>query len=298
MRLLLFFLVWCTVQTLGEVDLNFSKCSEFFYNRSPPKGLTRTEYQPICQRFRNRYHFASLYDRVLRTPLFSAYVISVADGRRPKSTWMKEPQLSFSRADPEMGQFAVPVDQNVLESQAVPDDYRHSNYTKGHLNPSMHMNSSESRKATFTLTNIVPQKAGSNSGTWNILENEVLKRFKSFCEGPMYMITGVLPYASGGRRINNRVGVPEYLWSAYCCPSYRSDLPEFARHLFPTYAALGRNDPSSGEEFVPVNVSAKRAMRHYDVRQMSLTSLEDILAQRLNSPVSLFDGQCLTGPDQ
>lgn len=191
-----------------------------------------------------------------------------------------------------MKQFSYPVDQNVIDSQAVLADYRNSNFTKGHLNPSMHQKTRENRASTFTLTNIVPQRAGSNSGPWNGLENEVLRKFKAYCNGSMYVITGALPYKPEPRWINNRVSVPEYMWSAYCCPAYRADLPQSVRPFFPTYAAVGRNDRNSGEEIVPVNVEARASKRGYDVRRMSVGTLEGILTQRLAMPISLFHGQC------
>ena len=184
-------------------------------------------------------------------------------------------KLAFSRASPEMKSFYgdAPVDQNVIESQAVLEDYKNSGYTKGHLNPSMHQKTMADREATFTLTNIVPQQAGSNSGPWSGLEREVLGKFKAYCNGSMYVITGALPYITE-RWINNRVSAPEYMWSAYCCPSYSSNLPTSMKKFFPTYA------------------KARASVRGYDVRRMSLETLEDILAQRLGMPISLFHGQC------
>ncbi|XP_041653161.1 endonuclease domain-containing 1 protein-like [Cheilinus undulatus] len=292
MGALLLLLPWFGGLVLGELSEDFSQCLDFFYKRSPPQGITAAGYQPICQRYKNQYHFASLYHRQHRTPLYSAYVLHPAEGKRPNSTWMYEPQLAFSHASPEMTVFHFPVDQNVVESQAVLQDYRNSNFTKGHLNPSMHQKTKQNREATFTLTNIVPQRAGSNSGPWNRLETEVLKKYKAFCNGSMYVITGGLPYESEPRWINNRVSVPEYMWSAYCCPSYSALLSESMRMFFPTYAAVGRNDINSSEEIVPININSKASFRGYDVRRMSLEALEDILRMRLAMPVSLFDGQC------
>ncbi|XP_049611866.1 endonuclease domain-containing 1 protein [Syngnathus scovelli] len=276
----------------GELNQDFSKCLNFFYKGMPPKGVNAVGYQPICQRFKNKFRFASMYQRQHRTPLYSAYVISSANGKRPTSAWMYEPQLAFSRASPEMKPFNISVDQNVMESQAVLQDYMNSNYTRGHLNPSMHQNTTEDRVATFTLTNVVPQQAGSNSGPWNSWEKGVLRMFNSFCEGPMYVITGAMPYANGARWIKNRVSVPEYMWSAYCCPSYKAKLPRDVQPLFPTYAAVGRNDRNSGEEIVPVNPKTRTSFRGYDVRRMPLNTLEGILAKRVNMPISLFEGQC------
>ncbi|XP_034546566.1 endonuclease domain-containing 1 protein-like [Notolabrus celidotus] len=289
---LLLLLPWLGGLVLGEISSEFSQCLDFFYDRTPPQGITAAGYQPICQRYRNQYHFASLYHRQHRAPLYSAYVLSPADGKRPKSTWMYEPQLVFSRASPEMKAFNITMDQNVIESQAVFQDYKNSSFTKGHLNPSMHQKTKQNREATFTLTNIVPQKAGSNSGPWSRLESEVLKKFQTFCNGSMYVITGGMPYKSEPHWINNRVSVPEYMWSAYCCPSYSANRTNSMRPFFPTYAAVGRNDKNSDEEIVPVNIKARASIRGYDVRRMSLETLEAILRQRLTMPISLFQGQC------
>ncbi|KAM7389776.1 hypothetical protein PAMP_023733 [Pampus punctatissimus] len=205
---------------------------------------------------------------------------------------MYEPQLVFPGANPEMTPFHKHVDQNVIESQAVPQDYTNSRYTRGHLNPSMHQKTKEDREATFTLTNIVPQQKGSNSGPWNSLENDMLRKFRDFCKGPMYVITGALPYENEGHWLKSRVSVPEYMWSAYCCPRYNDTLPESMQPFFPTYAAVGRNDRNSGEDIVQINPNLKASVRGYDVRQMSLEALEGILAQRLHMSISLFDGQC------
>ncbi|KPP59896.1 hypothetical protein Z043_122145 [Scleropages formosus] len=271
---------------------NFSSCSEYFYRGIPPKGVGVRESPQICQRYRNTYHFASLYNRQWRTPLYSAYVFTAGGKKRPSTHWKYEPQLASSRGSPEMACFhSGPVDQNVLESQAVLQDYKNSSYTKGHLSPNSHHLQDLDKRATFTLTNIVPQKAGSNSGPWADLENKVAAALTAYCTGKAYIVTGVLPYTTA-RWIKNRVAVPEYLWSAYCCSSFSAELPEKLRSTFPTFAAIGRNDPLSDEEIVPVNPNAPLTTRGYDVRRMPLTNLEMYLKQRLGGNISLFLNHC------
>lgn len=186
-----------------------------------------------------------------------------------------------------------PVDPNVVESQAVELDYINSSFSRGHLNPSLHHRSHEDRCSTFTLTNVVPQEAGSNDGPWEVLEQTVNRTLSAFCLGEAYVVTGVIPYRSGERWLkNHRVAVPEYIWSAYCCPAYNSSLPEALRGTFPTYAAVGRNDASSSEEIVPVSKTAKKQFRGFDVRRMPLEALEGHLKERFGAVVTVFYEQC------
>ena len=186
-----------------------------------------------------------------------------------------------------------PVDQNVVESQAVEHDYINSTYSRGHMDPSLHHGSHDDRLATFTLTNVVPQKAGSNDGPWQHLEQTVNQTLAAHCLGDAYVVTGVIPYRSEEPWLkNHRVAVPEYMWSAYCCPQYNNSLPQKLKDTFPTYAAIGRNDRNSTEEIVPVDPAAKLQFRGYDVRRMPLETLELYLKERLSAVVSVFYEQC------
>lgn len=178
--------------------------------------------------------------------------------------------------------------QMVKESQALNTDYTNSGYTRGHLAPRAHQETQEESDATFTLTNIVPQTDKSNNKYWCQLETR-LKNIKSSCKGSMYVITGTIPYKPEEKKlINNRVYVPEYLWSAYCCPSYSPNMSNSSEIHFPTYAAVGRNDPNSGSEFV----DKSKETENYGVKEMSLANLEEILKERLKMKITLFKGQC------
>ncbi|KAL6117635.1 uncharacterized protein ACO6RY_15376 [Pungitius sinensis] len=163
MGALLLLLPWFGGLVLGEISTDFSQCLDFFYKETPPTGIPAEGYQRICQRYQNQYRFATLYHRQHRSPLYSAYKLSPPDGTRPEIEWMFEPQLADSRGSSEMQIFSTPVDQNVMESQAVEEDYK-SIFTKGHLNPTGHQKTEQDRMATFTLTNIVPQRMVSNNG--------------------------------------------------------------------------------------------------------------------------------------
>ncbi|XP_035468075.2 endonuclease domain-containing 1 protein-like [Scophthalmus maximus] len=280
---------WCPP---GAADVgDFAPCLQFFYRSWPPKGLAGT---PICQRYDNRYHFATLYSRPRRSPWFSAYLYTPPAGKRPSASWKFEPQLAYPEAGGNMSPFPPgPVDQKVVDSQAVELDYINSTFTRGHMNPSLHHQSHEDRSATFTLTNVVPQKVGSNDGPWEVLEATVNKTLSAYCLGEAYVVTGAIPYQAGEHWLkNHRVAVPEYIWSAYCCPNYNNSLPEELKDAFPTYAAIGRNDRNSTEEIVPVSQSAKKQFWGYDVRQMPLETLEMYLKDRFAAVVSVFYEQC------
>lgn len=269
---------------------DFAPCLKFFYMSWPPKGLSGT---PICQRYQNQYRFATLYSRARRSPWFSGYLYTAPAGKRPSAAWKFEPQLAYPGADGNMIPFPPgPLDQNVVESQAVDLDYINSTYSRGHLNPSLHHHSREDRYATFTLTNVTPQKAGSNDGPWEVLEQTVNKTLDAYCLGEAYIVTGIIPYQGGEHWIKNRVAVPEYMWSAYCCPRFNNSLPEDLKLMFPSYAAIGRNDRNSTEEIVPVDQTAKKQFRGYDVRQMSLQTLEVYLKDRFSTVITVFNEQC------
>ncbi|XP_046889062.1 endonuclease domain-containing 1 protein-like [Hypomesus transpacificus] len=275
---------------LAEVG-EFTPCLQFFYNSWPPKGLQGT---PICQRYENITHFATLYSRPRRSPWFSGYVFTQPYGKRPSSNWKFEPQLANSTADGNMMLFPPgPLDQNVVESQAVEPDYINSTYTRGHLNPSLHHHDHEDRSSTFTLTNTVPQTHGSNSGPWEDLEQHVNHTVSSYCLGEAFIVTGIIPYEKEEHWLkDHRVAVPEYLWSAYCCLNFSKSLPGNFTEMFPTYAAIGRNDRNSTEEIVPVDRGAHKDVLGYDVRRMPLDTLEMYLKERFGSVVSVFYEKC------
>lgn len=79
----------------GEVVTSFeSSCPQFFFRKTPPNEALEPENPAwICQRYKNQYYFATLYDRSRRIPVYSAYLYQPGPGTRPK-TWLVEPQVS------------------------------------------------------------------------------------------------------------------------------------------------------------------------------------------------------------
>lgn len=89
---------------MTEVVDSFSNCSEHFFNKQPPFAVNascsegKENYKMICQRYKNRYRFATLYDTTHRIPVFSAYKYTGTGDRlnlQDIHPMMVEPQVMF-----------------------------------------------------------------------------------------------------------------------------------------------------------------------------------------------------------
>ncbi|KAM6959249.1 endonuclease domain-containing 1 protein [Aplochiton taeniatus] len=198
------------------------ECMEYFYaGKVPEWGASTPEVTRLCQRFVNRYHFATLYDTRHRIAVYSAYIFEPSNGGGREKRWFVEPQLVNSSWGSEMkdGYWLGKDNPDVYlgERQALDEDYKHSGFDRGHLNPNGH-HAVPSRNATFTLTNVVPENPKMNQGSWQIHESQLTDLFSSQCS-KAYVLVGALPSSdswivkNGVRRVN----IPDYVWNAYCC---------------------------------------------------------------------------------
>ncbi|NWR86542.1 ENDD1 protein, partial [Furnarius figulus] len=269
---LLLLQVWASCLWLGHSELvpSFpSSFCPFFHQNTPPNNALEPEHPAwICQRYSNRYHYATLYDREERIPVYSAYIYQPGPGKRHR-TWMVEPQLIGQNFPKEMEteqnlmQKYKVSQQQINESQAVYGDYSNlKELERGHLSPAGHQNLQNSKIATFTLTNIVPQNSTLNQGAWNTYEEQTMAQNNQHCK-LTYVIVGAVP---GNTYISNgRVNVPSHIWSSACCRT--------TTHM-KTWAAIARNDEN-----------------HVEI--LTLGQLEDRLAPLYNrGPVSLFHRSC------
>uniref|UniRef100_A0A667XKN9 Si:dkey-85k7.11 n=1 Tax=Myripristis murdjan TaxID=586833 RepID=A0A667XKN9_9TELE len=171
--------------TLGaSVSKNFKDCSHFFYMQTPPAGIRETNLRRICQRYKDKPRYATLYDGSRRLPLYSAYIFKKTDGKRRMDTpWMYEPQLV---SDDESGNMrALPLSDDthplIEESQAVFEDYTDAvEYERGSLNPDQHQAEPDDKSSTYTLTNVVPLITDFLETSWNPYLNTVRRRLNNF----------------------------------------------------------------------------------------------------------------------
>ncbi|NWY91824.1 ENDD1 protein, partial [Loxia curvirostra] len=220
--LLLQVLASCLWLGHSEVVNSFTSCPQFFYAGTPPNDALNPKNPAwICQRFRNSYHYATLYDRDRRIPVYSAYKYQPGNASRPHTWWFVEPQLIDKKSLQDMERESVLIEQHIFtlddikKVQAVLDDYKGlKGLDRGHLSPNGHQDSRESKTATFTLTNVVPQDSSLNQGQWQIYELKTMTKMTEGCT-TTYVITGAVPgntYVSQGR-----VNRPSHIWSAACC---------------------------------------------------------------------------------
>lgn len=172
------------------------------------------------------------------------------------------------------------VHKSFEDTQAVLDDYSDSViFERGQLNPDEHQAHPDDKASTYTLTNVVPQVREFNIGPWKNHEHKIRRRLNNYCRGTAYVVTGVTTSGHTIRRQNiNRLGIPTYLWSAYCCVDFDHNAPYSERSKFPAFAAHGLNDRENNK-----------------VQEMTVQQLEDFLkgVTYVGSTFQIFYDNCV-----
>ena len=172
--------------------------------------------------------------------------------------------------------------------------------SRGHMNPlALNTFSKSYMKATFTLSNAVPQFETSNSGPWQIFETRIRNYAKNSCGprgqgGTLYLLTGKsdygvriqagspvqdinipLPYTRETFPGNVKLDTPRAVWTAGCCV-----WAEPRKYWWPSKRA---------ESFAVIsNNMDNGALLHQT--EMSVSKLEEILRPLLLEEVNLFPG--------
>ncbi|KAL7375863.1 hypothetical protein ABVT39_025545 [Epinephelus coioides] len=220
------------VPSVTEVVESMSDCAEFLLEQPPDvpgvleggRILDQNRYKVICQTLSNVRTFVTLYDTQNRIPVFSANKyrgVHGSRGKRPDTPWKIEPQL-------ETGNKNMVEISKIFNNQAGDNDYKNQTvYDRGHLFPSSYGMTENDRKATFTLTNIVPQEGTFNKGSWQKMESCIKCVLDKYCinnnvtEG--FLVIGAQP---GNNKLKDRVNIPSMLWNLYISPCYH--------HIFPS----------------------------------------------------------------
>nr|XP_023995868.1 endonuclease domain-containing 1 protein-like [Salvelinus alpinus] len=288
------------------------RCQKFFLEGTTPnlpgilvggKVQDQNRYKPICQLFNKTYRFATLYDTTNRIPVFSAYTFTGNTTGRPSQSWMIEPQLEDINNQRDMKVDNKAVTHNF---QAVDADYINNNLglDRGHLFPCSHVPDDETMRSTFTLTNAVPQDSSFNRGRWCKMECNVRKYIVENCKNnnkiEAYVVTGAVPNITN--KLNNRVNIPDIMWTAYCCKNNLGQWVAGAhwgenkkintiQPVKRKYPALNSNtgmhdmlnksgDDGGGVQVIP------------DQTSNTLVGLYDMLNKRYGNGVQLFPDQC------
>ncbi|XP_051989337.1 endonuclease domain-containing 1 protein-like [Xyrauchen texanus] len=275
----LFLLLTLPVLALTEVVTSFSTCPQFFWKDQNGKAVTPTiftqvtngydHYQKICQRYKNLYQFATLYDTAHRIPVYSAFNFTGIQKCSRKNSWLIEPRLDDINGSPEMTTESNV--KNLGQKQAINDDYDKTGYDKGHLYPVSQADDQCTAFATFTLTNAAPQHLRFNRGVWNQMERAVLNYMNTNCQlnnNIAYIVTGTVP-SNPSKLMNNRVNIPKYFWNAFCC--FDKNCKKWV-----SKAHKGPNDDTG------------------TLLELSLNNLEAGLSQDYGQAFSVFGGQCQT----
>jgi DNA/RNA endonuclease G (NUC1) len=103
-----------------------------------------------------RVFFFTCHSPAHKTPLWVAHTLTPEqlDGAAPRPSRFRQ-------------------DRDLASRSAADRDYRSSGFHRGHLAPAADFPSPEAVRATFLLSNAVPQTPSANTGPWRRLENAV-----------------------------------------------------------------------------------------------------------------------------
>ncbi|KAK2857394.1 hypothetical protein Q7C36_005313 [Tachysurus vachellii] len=220
--------------TLMEVVKSFKDvCSDFFIKKENdiiiPTIFPGDRYKMICQRWKNNYRFATVYDTVRRIPVYSAYTFSGIEQKSRKREWKIEPQLEDIT---EM--IVFPIEAGKIFNQAVDSDYSGTGFTRGHVFPYQFAADQDQADSTFTLTNVAPQTEDSNQKWAKQVEAPIRREIKQGCQldqnHRVYFVTGVvpgknwIPIKRDGKEFQEGINIPSHFWSAYSCTNNKGQL--------------------------------------------------------------------------
>ncbi|XP_027034342.2 endonuclease domain-containing 1 protein-like [Tachysurus fulvidraco] len=193
-----------------------------------PTIFTGRQYKTICQRWNNKYRFATVYDTERRIPIYSAYTFSGKNMTKRSDEWKIEPQLENIEEYEDLKEMIdSPREAGKIVNQAVSSDYTGTGFTRGHVFPYQFAANQDQADSTFTLTNVAPQTADSNQEWAAQVEEPMLNEIHQSCRldqnNKAYIVTGVVPgknwinITRDGEVNQKGINIPSHFWSAYYC---------------------------------------------------------------------------------
>lgn len=180
---------------------DFEQCRQFFPNGTPPVILHQEELKPRALCFSG---FAVLHSGKSHTPVYVAERLT-------------KQALLASQDIPRSNLFFEEARLPQAERSQL-DDYRGSEFDRGHMVPAGDMGTLESKDQSFSLANTIPQNPENNRNAWRKIEADT-RKYAMRASGDVYVITGPvfdgIPPAIGA----NRVWVPQHLFKLVYDPS-------------------------------------------------------------------------------
>ena len=146
----------------------------------------------------------------------SSYIVSYNKGTKIPN-WVAW-HLTADHTDGPYGRLSnFHEEEDVPTPRATLEDYRKSNWSRGHMCPAGDNKWSETAMYdSFSLVNVCPQDASLNSGLWNRIEMDCRKWALKF--GGVYIVCGPLFYNKEHETIGcNNVVVPEAFYKVVLC---------------------------------------------------------------------------------
>lgn len=171
--------------------------TNYFGGRAP-----RVLHQPLAEKTRELCSpgYAVLHSGVSRTPLWSAEHLT---RERVKSA------IQLSREDSFRPDLRLPHGE-----RAELQDYARSGWDRGHLSPNKDMPDRVTQRATFLLSNMIPQAPRHNQQLWEGIEHAT--RSMVLMGEEAYVVTG--PSFLGNVKRTGRVLIPTHVWKAVLLP--------------------------------------------------------------------------------
>lgn len=179
------------------VAQDFAECKEFFINGIVPIVSNHPNTRALCFD-----EFAVLHSGQSKTPVYVAERLN----KEKIDAKVKRVKKFFADARLPRGE------------RAELDDYKGSEYDRGHMAPAGDMATVNGMAQCFSLANMVPQPPKNNQEMWNSIEAATRKYIKR-AAGDVYVITGPVFDRNPKTIGQGNVWVPTYLFKLVYDPN-------------------------------------------------------------------------------